>query len=193
MRRSSYFFEYLFDDAFGFNGVSVFPCVFVVCWWCLQWYDSRMWILRLPEQHSFSTRPIVLPIFYVCYLQHWILFFCGSDGNFSCTFVSCAPTLSVLRKNGVFDGTHCSAEFCCGGFLFESTEVSAVPAEVVDAVTNYSSCSVQVVFLHVFGATLASFTICDEWSIAFGHHGLDVAHVHHHSLLHVSISVSSWD
>ena len=74
-RRSSYFFEYLFDDAFGFNGVSVFPYVFVVCWWCLQWYDSRMWILRLPEQHRFSTRPIVLPIFYVCYLQHWIRFY----------------------------------------------------------------------------------------------------------------------
>ena len=57
-------------------------------------------------------------------------------GNFSCTFVSCAPTLSVLRHYGVFDETHCSAEFCCGGFLFESTEVSAVPAEVVDAKTS---------------------------------------------------------
>ena len=44
-----------------------------------------------------------------------------------------------------------------------------------------------------FGATLASVTTGDEWSIAFGHHGHDVAHVHHHSLLHVSISVSSRD
>ena len=38
-----------------------------------------------------------------------------------------------------------------------------------------------------FGATSASRTTCDEWSIAFGHHGLDVAHVH------VSTSVSSRD
>ena len=28
----------------------------------------------------------------------------------------------------------------------------------------------------------------DEWSIAFGHHCLDVAHVHHHSQLHGSTS-----
>ena len=34
-----------------------------------------MWSLRLPEQHRFSIRPIVLPIFYVCYLQHWIRFY----------------------------------------------------------------------------------------------------------------------
>ena len=30
---------------------------------------------------------------------------CGSDGNFSCTSVSCAPTPSDLRHYGVFDGT----------------------------------------------------------------------------------------
>ena len=40
------------------------------------------------------------------------------------------------------------SNFACS-LLLESTEVSAVPAEVVDAVTNYSSCSVPVVFLHV--------------------------------------------
>ena len=75
-----------------------------------------LWSLRLPEQHRFSTRPIVLHLLRLLLLtQDSVL--CGSDGNFSCTSVSCAPTPSVLRHFGVFDGTHCSAEFCCGGFL----------------------------------------------------------------------------
>ena len=40
----------------------------------------------------------------------------GSDGNLSYTSVSCSPISSVLRHYGVFDGTHCSADVCCGGF-----------------------------------------------------------------------------
>ena len=36
----------------------------------------------------------------------------------SYTSVSCSPKSSVLRHYGVFDGTHCSADVCCGGVFW---------------------------------------------------------------------------
>ena len=76
-----------------------------------------LWSLRHRERHRFSTRPIVLPFIYDCYLQQRFIRSCVvSDGNLSCTSASCAPTSSELRHYGEFDGTHCSANVSCGGF-----------------------------------------------------------------------------
>ena len=68
---------------------------------------SFMWSLRLRDRHHFSTRSSVLPFICDCYEQH------RGDPHGS---VSCAPTSSELRHYGVFDGTHCSADVCCGLF-----------------------------------------------------------------------------
>ena len=99
------------------------------------------------------------------------------------------------------------SNFACS-FLLESTEVSAVPAEVVDAVTNYSSCSVQVVFLHVSvrlwrprssPSTSARFDFCIQPGLGTCGHDASqqfgerlLAHIAN-GRLHVSISVSSRD
>merc|ERR1712107_956511 len=73
----------------------------------LVFLTSFMWSLRLRERHHFSNRSSVLPFIFNCYEQHW-----GDPHG----LVSCAPTSSELRHYGVFDGTHCSADVCCGGF-----------------------------------------------------------------------------
>ena len=73
----------------------------------LVFLTSFMWSLRLRERHHFSTKSSVLPFICDCYEQHW-----GNPHG----SVSCAPTSSELRHYGAFDGTHCSADVCCGGF-----------------------------------------------------------------------------
>ena len=57
------------------SGIPVYFLVALKRIWEQKLSSGFMWSLRLPEQHRFSTRPIVSPIIYVCYLQHWIRFY----------------------------------------------------------------------------------------------------------------------
>ena len=69
---------------------------------------SQVTLACLHRVANSSERSSVLPFIFDCYEQHW------GDPHGS---VSCAPTSSELRHYGVFDGTHCNADVCCGGFM----------------------------------------------------------------------------
>ena len=57
------------------SGIPVYFLVALKRIWEQKLSSGFMRSLRLPEQHRFSTRPIVSPIIYVCYLQHWVRFY----------------------------------------------------------------------------------------------------------------------
>ena len=125
-----------------------------------------MWILRLPELHRFSTRPIVLPIFYVCY---WIRFYVVR------TEISLAlpcrvhrhslfSAITVYLMGHTAEQSSVAEDFCLNRQRCLQSQLKWLtrrPALKSHQLLKLLSASRIPTY---FGATLASLTTCDEWS-----------------------------
>ena len=129
--------------------LSLHVCLLVSIYPLLDLQSGFLWSSRLPEQHRFSIRPIVLPIFYVCYLQHWIRFYVVRT-EISLAFPCRVHRHTLFSAISVYLMGHTAAQSSVReGFCLNRQKCLHSHLRWLTRSPNCSSCSVQVVFLRV--------------------------------------------